>query len=78
MRPAEPKASTPSLPTTLETIDSTRFLRRWKRFFLRMEQSVGHRDEGAVEAAEVVVGDCAEEGRAEDGDCRTIRDAKSL
>ena len=57
MRPAEPKASTPSFPTTLETI-------------ARMEQGVGHRDEGAVEAAEVVVGNAAEEGRAEDGDCR--------
>ena len=36
----------------------------------RVEQGVGHRDEGAVEAAEVVVGNAAEEGRAEDGDCR--------
>ena len=28
-----------------------------------------HRDEGAVESAEVVIGDAAEEGRSQDGDC---------
>ena len=30
----------------------------------------GYRDEGAVEATKVVVGGVAEEGRAENGDCR--------
>ena len=39
------------------------------------QQKPQHRDEGAVEAAEVAVGEVAEERRAEDGDCAARAEA---